>query len=82
MSRSSFPPKKILGQICGGLSADKYLGSPYKIVIEKIHPPALLSTLRTEEGGMTRDFRASADVLMDALLLSDQRQQETLEKRD
>lgn len=49
-------------------------GVPYKIATEKIHPPALHSTLRTGEGGMTRDWRESAEVLLESLLPSEQQQ--------
>lgn len=31
-------------------------GTPYKIAAEKVHPPVVLSTLRTEEGAMTGDW--------------------------
>lgn len=54
-------------------------GVPYKIVTEKTHPPALLSTLRTREGGMMRDWRESADILMGSLLPADQQEGETPE---
>lgn len=55
-------------------------GIPYKIAAEKIHPPALLSTLRAEGGGMTRDWRKSASVLLEALLPSDDPTDETQEQ--
>lgn len=52
-------------------------GIPYKIAVEKIHPPVVLSTLRREDGGMTGDWQESADILLDTLLPLDDQQGET-----
>lgn len=55
-------------------------GIPYKIASEKIHPPALLSTLRAEDGTMTADWKETTEVLLGSLLPEDIRADENPEQ--
>lgn len=56
-------------------------GTPYKIVTQKVRSPMLFSTMDKMDGTTTRNWRESAELLMDTLLPQDNIDNETEEQR-
>lgn len=55
-------------------------GTPYKIAAQKIRSPVLFSTMNKPDGTTTKNWRESAEVLMEALLPPDEIEGETEEQ--